>query len=138
MLPSGARYQTGSGEAAFTVVFHMDAALASVFTRGHLGLLEGYFDRQIDVQGDLGAALAAGMQSGFDLQFDAINSVENHLHEWRRSNCDPLQAKVNARAHYGLGMLHFIGHVGRRDTELFSSQIRFSRRVDSQLGRCPR
>jgi cyclopropane-fatty-acyl-phospholipid synthase len=103
VLPSGARYQTGSGEAAFTVVFHTDAALASVFTRGHLGLLEGYFDRQIDVQGDFGAALAAGMQSGFDLQFDAINSVENHLHEWRRSNRDPLQAKVNARAHYGLG-----------------------------------
>lgn len=103
VLPGGTRYQTGVGEPVFTVVFHTDAALASTIARGHLGLLEAYFDQRVDVLGDLGAAMAAGMRSGFDLQFGAVNSLENNLHEWRRSNRDRVQAKANARAHYGLG-----------------------------------
>jgi cyclopropane-fatty-acyl-phospholipid synthase len=103
VLPGGARYQTGVGEPVFTVVFRTDAALVSTIARGHLGLLEAYFDQQVEVQGDLGAAMAAGMRSGFDLQFGAVISLENNLHEWRRSNRDPVQAKANARAHYGLG-----------------------------------
>lgn len=103
VLPGGARYQTGGGEPVFTMLFRKNAALVSAVARGHLGLLEAYFDQEIDVEGDLGAAMAAGMRSGFDLQFGAMNSVENSLHEWRRSNGDPGQAKANACAHYGLG-----------------------------------
>lgn len=103
VLPRGTRYQTGVGEPAFTVLFRTDAALVSTIARGHLGLMEAYFDQQVDVQGDFGVAMAAGMRSGFDLQSGAVNSLENNLHEWRRSNRDPAQAKANARAHYGLG-----------------------------------
>ena len=102
-LPDGSRCESGDGAARFTVVFHSDAALLATFTRGHIGLLESYFDQSVDVLGDPGAAFAAAMTAGFDLQFRPLNAVENRLHEWRHSNCSSAQAKINARAHYGLG-----------------------------------
>ncbi len=102
-LPDGTRCESGNGAAAFTVVFHSDAALLATFTRGHIGLLESYFDQSVDVQGDLGAAFAAAMAAGFDLPSGPLDALENRLHEWGHSNCSPAQAKANARAHYGLG-----------------------------------
>lgn len=103
-LPDGAVFNVGSADPAFTVVFHTDAALFSTATRGHMGLMEAYFDQTVDVEGDFGAALAAGMASGFDLKSGAINGMENELLELRHSNRDPAKAKRNARAHYGLGI----------------------------------
>jgi cyclopropane-fatty-acyl-phospholipid synthase len=102
-MPDGARYRSGGGEPAFCVVFKSDAALLSAFARGHIGLLEAYFDQSVDVTGDLHAAFAAGLKSGMDHQSSTLNHVENNLHELRFSNQSPAQAKVNARAHYGLG-----------------------------------
>jgi cyclopropane-fatty-acyl-phospholipid synthase len=102
-MPGGMRYRSGSAEPAFTVIFRTDSAVAATFVRGHIGLLESYFDQQVDVLGDFGAAMAAGINSGFDVRFDAVNSVENNLLEWRGANRSPEQAKANARAHYGLG-----------------------------------
>lgn len=101
-LPDGSRYHTGPGEPAFTMVFRTDAALLQAFSRGHLGLLESYFDQSLDVEGNLAAALAAGMLSGLDLPRTLI-TAENSLHELRYSNHSLVQAKANARAHYGLG-----------------------------------
>jgi cyclopropane-fatty-acyl-phospholipid synthase len=106
-LPDGSRYGAGSGEPAFTVVFHTEAALLSAFTRGHMGLLESYFDQSVDVQGDLAAALAAGMTSGMDMHARTLHNVENGLHELRYSNHSVDQARSNARAHYGLGAEFF-------------------------------
>jgi cyclopropane-fatty-acyl-phospholipid synthase len=103
VTPDGASYRTGSREPAFTIVFRTDAALLATFTRGHTGLLEAYFDQNVDVQGDLGAAFAAALATGFDLQFKALTGVENDLHELRHSNRSAAQAKANARSHYGLG-----------------------------------
>jgi cyclopropane-fatty-acyl-phospholipid synthase len=102
-LPDGSAYHSGGGEPAFTLVFRTDAALLATLTRGHLGLLESYFDEQVDVLGDLGAAFATGLTSDIDPRFNMLTSVENGLHEWRHSNRSPAQAKANARAHYGLG-----------------------------------
>lgn len=102
-LPGGRQYRSGSGEPAFTLLFRTDRALMATFARGHLGLLEGYFDQEVDLEGDLGTAMAAAMRSGFDLRFDPFNSVENNLMEWRAANRDAAQAKANARLHYGLG-----------------------------------
>ena len=102
-LAGGKRYRTGDGEPVFTLVFRTDRALMATFARGHLGLMESYFDQEVDVEGDLGTAMGAAMRTGFDLRFDPFNSVENNLMEWRAANRDPGQAKVNARAHYGLG-----------------------------------
>jgi cyclopropane-fatty-acyl-phospholipid synthase len=101
-LPNGTRHVTGDAEPAFTIVFRSEAALLSIATRGHMGLLESYFDQLIDVEGDVGAAFAAGMASGLDQRFSPLNGLENSLHELRYSNRDPARAKANARAHYGL------------------------------------
>jgi cyclopropane-fatty-acyl-phospholipid synthase len=103
-LPDGTRYATNGGEPAFTLAFRSDAALLATFARGHMGLLESYLDQSVDVEGDLEAAFAAGMASGFDTQATALTSVENGLHELRHSNKSAAQAKANARAHYGLGV----------------------------------
>jgi len=103
VTPDGVSYRTGRGDARFRIVFHTDAALLATFLRGHNGLLEAYFDQAVDVEGDFGAAMAAGMASGFDTQFNAVSGIENNLHELRHSNRSPEQAKSNARAHYGLG-----------------------------------
>lgn len=102
-LPDGSHYQTGPGDPVFTVIFHSDAALLQAFMRGHMGLLESYFDQSVDVEGDLGAALAAGMLSGLDMHAKALITVENGIHELLYSNHSVTQARANARAHYGLG-----------------------------------
>jgi cyclopropane-fatty-acyl-phospholipid synthase len=102
-FPDGARCQGGHGAPAFTIAFRSDASLLATLTRGHMGLLESYFDQQIDLRGDLGAAFATALGTGFDLQTRLWNTVENGLHEWGHSNASPVQAKANARTHYGLG-----------------------------------
>lgn len=95
-LPDGSRHRTGPGEPAFTVIFRTDAALLHSFTRGHLGLLESYFEQSIDVEGDFGAALAAGMLTGLDTRAKTWITAENGLHELRYSNRGLAQAKANA------------------------------------------
>jgi len=102
-LPDGSRHRTGPGEPVFTVIFRTDAALLQAFTRGHLGLFESYFDQSVDVEGDLGAALAAGLLTGLDTRAKTLITAENSIHELRYSNHSMAQAKANARAHYGLG-----------------------------------
>ena len=104
VTPDGSSYRTGSDAPAFRLVFHTQAALLSTFTRGHIGLLEAYFDQAVEIEGDIAAAFAAGLGSRFDSQFHAVNDIENSVHELRHSNRDPVQAKANARAHYGLGV----------------------------------
>ncbi|AVQ85816.1 class I SAM-dependent methyltransferase (plasmid) [Variovorax sp. PDNC026] len=103
VLPDGSRIPVGEGSPVFTISFHTDAAVFATATRGHIGLMEAYFDQQVDVEGDFGAALAAGMAAGFDRHAGTLNGIENGLHELRHSNRDPAHAKANARAHYGLG-----------------------------------
>src|SRR5574337_615060 len=101
-LPDGTNYRSGADQPAFTMVFHTDGALLATITRGHVGLLESYFDGEVDVEGDFGAAFATGLAAEFDQRFNAIDGLENNLLEWRRSNRTIEQAKANARAHYGL------------------------------------
>jgi len=101
-LPDGTVVAGGDGAPRFTLRFRTDAALLEVFVRGHMALLEAYFDQHLDLEGDLGAALAAGQTVSVDPAFDPIGRAENRLHELRFSNRSPSQAKANARAHYGL------------------------------------
>jgi len=101
-LPGGELCRTGLGEPRFTIAFNSEAALLDAAMRGHMGLLEGYFAGNVDVEGDLGAAFAAGLRVDIDPRFDMVGQVENRLHELRYSNRSPDQAKANARAHYGL------------------------------------
>lgn len=103
VLPDGQRCDCGSGPPAFTLRLHSDAVLLATLTRGHLGLLEAYFDQQVDVDGDIGAAFAVGLMADIEPRFGVADPLRNDLHEWRHSNRSPERAKANARAHYGLG-----------------------------------
>ena len=102
-LPGGQRLALGDGPPAFVIEFKRRAALLATLLRGHVGLLEAYFDRQVEVHGDLGQALAAGLRTGIDNRFGSVHSVTNALHELRHSARAFAQARRNARAHYGFG-----------------------------------
>lgn len=84
------------------MVLHSEAVLMAATLRGHMGLLEAYFDQTLDIEDDLAAAFAAGLAAGFDTRPDPLGRLENGLHELRFSNRDSTQARGNARAHYGL------------------------------------
>jgi cyclopropane-fatty-acyl-phospholipid synthase len=103
VLPDGSQHHAGPGEPEFSIIFRTEVALLQTITRGHMGLLESYFDQSVDVEGDFGTALAAGLASGLDTRANTLIHVENGLHELRYSNSSAVQAKANARAHYGLG-----------------------------------
>ena len=50
-LPNGERRHIGpAGEAAFLLVLHDTAPLFAAFARGHIGLLEAYFNGSIDIE----------------------------------------------------------------------------------------
>jgi len=103
VLADGTRHRAGEGEPRFRIVFRSDSALLAACTRGHVGLLEAYFDQKVDLEGEIATAFAAGSRSGFDLKLQVFDNIESRIHELRHSNRDPAQAKANARAHYGLG-----------------------------------
>jgi cyclopropane-fatty-acyl-phospholipid synthase len=102
-LPGGARHNLGKGDPAFTLIFHTRGALVNTAMRGHMGLLEAFFDRQVDLDGDLRTVLAAAMSGRFEKRSSLLNGAENRLHEMRYGNRDIARAKANARFHYGLG-----------------------------------
>jgi cyclopropane-fatty-acyl-phospholipid synthase len=69
---------------------------------GHIGLLESWFDGDVDVDGDIGQAFATAMAAGFDRASPLVR-LRNRWHEWRFSNATAEQAKKNAEFHYALG-----------------------------------
>jgi cyclopropane-fatty-acyl-phospholipid synthase len=99
-LPGGELRHAGVGEPRFTLNFRTLAALVAPALRGHLGLLESHFDGELDVEGDIGAAFAAGLRADLDPQTGLLGRIEHLLHELRFSNADIRQARANARAHY--------------------------------------
>ena len=98
----GTRYRNREGPTSFSVRFKDRGVELGIVAFGHIGMLEGYFDGSIDVEGDFRAALHAGMYSGLDSATPLV-AHRNRWHEFRKSNASRGQAKKNARAHYGLG-----------------------------------
>ncbi|HZZ91471.1 MAG TPA: cyclopropane-fatty-acyl-phospholipid synthase family protein [Usitatibacter sp.] len=88
--------------ASFQLVFRNNRAKARALLFRHIGLLESYFDGDLDVQGDLRAPLRDGMQGGRERP-NWLVALRNQLHEWRHSNRTWEQARANACFHYGLG-----------------------------------
>jgi len=87
----------------FKLVFHNRQRVfrrAALF--GHIGLLESWFDGDVDIEGDIKAAFAVGMSSGMDRATPLVR-IRNRWHEWRFSNGSVDQARTNARFHYALG-----------------------------------
>lgn len=70
---------------------------------GHTGLMEGYCDGDIDIEGNFALAFRAGLDAGFDNKPTLLVSLRNWWHEFRYRNASIAQAKANARFHYGPG-----------------------------------
>ena len=101
-FPRGGEYRNRAGAPAFTLVLRRSAALARIAAFGHIGLLEAYFEGDLDIEGSLGQAMAAGLEGGM-ARFNPLVALRNGWHELRFSNRDWTQAKKNAEFHYALG-----------------------------------
>jgi cyclopropane-fatty-acyl-phospholipid synthase len=99
----GAVYRSLDGSPQFTVVIRHRRAYRRIALFGHIGLLESYFDGDIDVEGDFGSAFRVGLEGRLANQPNFLVRLRNSWHEWRFSNRSFAQAKANARFHYGLG-----------------------------------
>ncbi len=84
------------------LVFHRRRARLRAALFGHIGVLESYFDGDLDVEGDLRQALAAALRTQH-ARPTALVRLRNAWHEWRHSNASVEHARANARFHYGLG-----------------------------------
>ena len=74
----------------FRLVFHNPrrvALRAALF--GHIGLLESWFDGDVDLEGDLKSAFAVGYASELHGRPRLLVSLRNRWHEWRFSNAQP-------------------------------------------------
>jgi cyclopropane-fatty-acyl-phospholipid synthase len=101
VFADGERWASGDGSARFTLRFRRRAAELRTAVFGHIGLLDAWFDGDLDIEGDLRAVFRAGMQAGYGRP-NLLVAERNRLHELARSNATREQAKANARAHYGL------------------------------------
>jgi len=99
---NGSEYRNAAGTPEFTAVFRSPRAEWRAAALGHIGLLESYFDGDLDIEGSLARAFAAGMRGRLDAP-NALVRARNRWHELRHSNASWEQAKRNARFHYGLG-----------------------------------
>ena len=90
------------GEPAFTLVFRKPRAYWRIAAFGHVGLLESYFDGDLDIEGNLARAMAAGMQGGMDRP-NGLLRLLNRSHEFLYNNANWGRAKRNAEFHYALG-----------------------------------
>jgi len=98
---------SGAPPPAFTIVFRTAAAQRRVLALGYVGVLESYFDGEVDIDGDLAAAFRAGLANGLDIATNPLVALRNRRHEWRFSNATIPQAKANARFHYGMGQAFY-------------------------------
>jgi cyclopropane-fatty-acyl-phospholipid synthase len=84
------------------VVFRNTRAYWRSGAFGHVGLLEAYFEGDVDIEGSLPKALAAGMEGGIDLNAGPLNWIRNRWHELTHSNSGRDQARSNANFHYAM------------------------------------
>ncbi len=97
----GGVLNAANGNPAFTVVFRDARAYWRIALFGHLGFLESYFDGDLDIEGSLPAAMAAGMRGGMDAPRPLVSWL-NRWHEFLYTNSNRGQANKNAEFHYAL------------------------------------
>ncbi len=90
-----------TGPAKVTIRFNTARSERNTVLFGHIGLLESYFEQEIDIEGDFNALFRASYTSDFS-QPNPLVRIRNAWHERRFSNRTLAQAKENARIHYGL------------------------------------
>lgn len=98
----GGEYRNLPGTPAFTLVIRSARVYARIAAFGHVGLLESWFDGEVEVEGSLAKAMEVGMQSDITASRPLV-WLRNRWHELRFSNRGWAQARRNAEAHYALG-----------------------------------
>ena len=101
VFADGTCFESRPGAPAFTLRFRTRSAEWRPALFGHIGLLDAYFDGDLDVEGDLRALLRAGMSGKFGGP-NRLVTMRNRWHEFRKGNGTRESAKRNARFHYGL------------------------------------
>jgi len=99
----GSEFQNREGAPAFTIIIRGRRAQWRILLFGHIGLMESYFDGDVDVDGDLGTAFQVAFESGFERYPNVLIGLRNRWHELRFSNASWRQARTNADFHYALG-----------------------------------
>ena len=107
--------QTGdvASPARFVIRFRNRRGQLRVLRYGHVGLLEAYFDGDVDVDGDIALAFRAALAGQLSERPNALVRMRNRWHELRFSNRSIARAKANARAHYGLRKAFYAGWLDR-------------------------
>jgi cyclopropane-fatty-acyl-phospholipid synthase len=100
-FPDGAEYRNSEGPPAFTLLVRDERALRRAALYGHVGVLESYFDGELDIEGSLPRALAAGMETHAD-EATWLVRLRNRWHEFMHTNASRLRANRNAEFHYSL------------------------------------
>jgi cyclopropane-fatty-acyl-phospholipid synthase len=101
-FPDGTEMRTRDAAPAFTLAFRNSRPFWRIAAFGHVGMLEAYFDDDLDVEGSLPKALAAGMEGGLDRRGGPLLWLRNRWHELTHSNAARARARRNAEAHYAL------------------------------------
>ena len=101
----GTHYQNRNETPEFTLKFRTARAEWRTLVFNHIGLLDSFFDQEIDLEGDMGAALRMAMQSSFEKKGagNPLVRLRNWWHEFTRSNKTLAQARANSFEHYALG-----------------------------------
>lgn len=107
VFADGTEYRNREAAPEFTLRFRHSRVERRVAAYGHVGLLEAYFDGDLDVEGDFALSFRAAFDGGFDQQTNPLVALRNRWHEARHSNRSIAQAKANARFHYGLGQAFY-------------------------------
>ncbi|MCY4059331.1 MAG: class I SAM-dependent methyltransferase, partial [Gammaproteobacteria bacterium] len=103
VFPDGMEITGGRGQPEVTIHIRSTRAALRSVVFGHIGVLESYFDGEIDIEGDLRKIMAIGFSSGFDDSAGLLVKVRNLWHGLRFNNRPNATPKENARFHYGLG-----------------------------------
>lgn len=98
----GGVLNAANGNPDFTLVFRNPRAYWRIALFGHVGLLESYFEGDLDIEGSLPQAMAAGMRGGMDRPTALVRWL-NRWHEFAYTNSSWGQARKNAEFHYALG-----------------------------------
>ena len=107
LFADGTEYRNRDESPEFTLRFSSARVERRVAAFGHVGLLEAYFDGDLDVEGNFALSFRAAFDGGFDQQASPLVALRNRWHEARYSNHSIAQAKANARFHYGLGQAFY-------------------------------
>jgi len=100
-FPDGGEYRNSEAAPAFTLLVRDERALRRAALYGHVGVLEAYFDGELDIEGSLPKALAAGMEAHADKATWLVR-MRNRWHEFMHTNASRLRANRNAEFHYSM------------------------------------